>query len=141
MIWRLSHLKLVARVASRVETDVARRDLQKFVAGIAKEAPADEPVLTDPELEPMFEAEMEQALLHGGVGVLDDMWAFLDWGFRPEEISQHCELFYGDSDQILSPEMYRGLGERLPDRRQHVWEGGGHYAVFAHWEQFLGSLA
>jgi pimeloyl-ACP methyl ester carboxylesterase len=32
------------------------------------------------------------------------------------------------------------LAARLPDCSSHVWAGGGHYAVFAHREEFVGSL-
>jgi pimeloyl-ACP methyl ester carboxylesterase len=141
MIWRLSHLKFLAAVAARVESKKSVRDLSKFVDHIGDEAPADRPVLADPTLHAMFEEEMGEALLQAGAGVLDDMWAFLDWGFRPEDVRQHVALFYGDRDEILSPKMGERLAERLPDCTQHVWEGGGHYAEFAHWRQFFQSLA
>lgn len=141
MIWRLSHMKLLARIAGHVESRSARKDLGHFVASIAKDAPSDEPVLTDPALEPMFEAEMGEALAQDGIGALDDMWAFLGWGFAPEDVSQHVELFYGDADAILGPAMYTALAERLPDCAAHAWPGGGHYAVFAHWREFLTPLA
>ncbi len=139
MIWRLSHVKWVAAAAGRAESKSAVKDMHKFVAGIAKGAPADAAVLSDPVLEPMFEAEMAEALAQHGSGVLDDMWAFLDWGFAPEDITQRAEVFYGTKDDILSPEMYRGLVERLPDAGSAEWEGEGHYAVFANWEQFMGA--
>ena len=68
-------------------------------------------IFTDPVLEPMFEAEFDAAFAQGGVGALDDMWAFLDWGFRPEDVTQHVELFVGDADDILDPEMSERLVE------------------------------
>jgi pimeloyl-ACP methyl ester carboxylesterase len=139
MIWRLHHVKLVAAAAARVESRAALRDVPAFVAHLAGDLPADEPVLNDPALRPMFEEEMAEALRQHGVGALDDMWAFLDWGFRPEDVHGHVELFFGDADDILSPEMGGRLAARLPDRESHSWAGGGHYAVFAHWEEFLGA--
>jgi pimeloyl-ACP methyl ester carboxylesterase len=141
MIWSLSHAKWVAGLAGRLESRGAVHDLRRFVASIAKDAPADAGVLGDPELEPMFETEMGEALAQHGAGVLDDMWAFLDWGFAPEEVSQSVELFYGDADEILSPRMYRELGDRLGDCRVHPWAGGGHYALFAHWPELLAATA
>jgi pimeloyl-ACP methyl ester carboxylesterase len=137
MIWQLSHVKLVAAVAARVESRKSLRDLSAFVDHIGDDAPADRPILSDPELHPMFEEEMGEALRQHGIGVLDDMWAFLDWGFRLEDVKQHVELFSGDSDEILSPEMSGRIAARLPDSASHSWEGGGHYAVFAHWREFL----
>jgi pimeloyl-ACP methyl ester carboxylesterase len=137
MIWGLSHLKFVAAVAARVESRASLHDLSKFVDHIGKEAPADRAVLSDPQLHPMFEEEMAEALRQHGLGVLDDMWAFLDWKFVLEDVKQHVELFVGTSDEILSPEMSDRLASRLADSALHRWEDGGHYAVFAHWQEFL----
>lgn len=137
MIWKLSHAKWLAGVAGRAESRLAVHDLHKFVASIADDAPSDADVLADPELEPMFEEEMGEALAQHGAGVLDDMWAFLDWGFAPEEIAQPTHLFLGDADEILSPAMYRELGGRIPSCEVTEWEGGGHYALFHHWPELL----
>jgi hypothetical protein len=46
-----------------------------------------------------------------------------DWGFEPEDISQHVDLFYGDADDLLDREMSQQLGARLPDCTTHVWRG------------------
>jgi pimeloyl-ACP methyl ester carboxylesterase len=141
MIWGLRHLKFVAAVAARVESRQSRRDLSKFVDHIGDEAPADRPVLSDPQLRPMFEEEMGEALAQHGIGVLDDMWAFLDWGFMLEDVPQHAELFVGSSDEILSSEMTMRVAARLRDSAAHSWQGGGHYAVFAHWQEFLAATS
>lgn len=137
MIWKLSHAKWLAGLAGRAESRLAVHDLRKFVASIAADAPSDAGVLGDPALEPMLEEEMGAALAQHGAGVLDDMWAFLDWGFAPEEVTQPTRLFLGDADQILSPDMYRGLARRLPRCETREWAGEGHYALFHHWPEFL----
>jgi len=139
MIWKLRNVKFLLRAAARYEAKKEAEDLSGFVDDIAKEAPADAPVLSDPLLQPMFEEEIGQALAQGSVGVLDDMWAFLEWGFQPEEIAQHVELFHGRADEIISPEMSRLLAARLPDCSFHLLDGG-HYTIFAHWREFLASL-
>lgn len=141
LVWKFAHTKFLANAVSRVESKHYLRDLEGFVAHLADEAPADKAVLEDPVLEPMFEAEMGEALKQGGIGVLDDMWAFLDWKFTPEEVNQHVDLFFGDADEILDPKMADLLAGRLPDCESHTWPGGGHYSVFAHWEEFLAPLA
>lgn len=140
MIWRLSHLKFVARLAARNETRRDRKDLDAFVRHIARDAPADAPVLNDPVLHPMFEAEMGEALAHDGVGVLDDMWAFLEWGFRPEEVTRPVAVFHGRDDEILSPDLGRTLAGRLPESTFRLLDGG-HYTVFAHWAEVLSGPA
>lgn len=144
MIWGLSHAKWVAGIAGRAESRAALHDLHAFVSSIAKDAPADAPVLADPALEPMFEQEMGEALAQHGAGVLDDMWAFLDWGFAPEDVLQPVELFHGDADEILSPAMYRELASRLPGAGEaRAWPGGGHYALFAeeNWRELMEAAA
>jgi pimeloyl-ACP methyl ester carboxylesterase len=90
----------------------------------------------------MFEAEFDAAFAQGGVGALDDMWGFLEWGFKPDDVSQHVELFVGDADDILDPEMSDRLSKRLPDSTLHTWHGAGHYGVYGRerWEEFLRAL-
>jgi pimeloyl-ACP methyl ester carboxylesterase len=106
-----------------------------FVAHCDEEWPADRVIFEDPVLEPMFEAEFAEALAKGGVGALDDMWGFLDWGFEPEEVTQPVELFVGDADDILDPEMSTRLAERLQSCTLHTWSGAGHYGVYGRWEE------
>ena len=69
--------------------------------------------------------------------------ALWDWGFEPEDVTQHVELFYGDADQLLDPKMPLHLAERLPDCATHVWTGAGHYGFVdrERWTAFFGAVA
>ena len=89
LIFKLAHVKWLASAAGKVESRHYEKHLHSFVAHCAKEWPADAGIFTDPVLEPMFEAEFAAAFEQGGVGALDDMWGFLDWGFAPEDVTQH----------------------------------------------------
>ncbi|MEX2254138.1 MAG: alpha/beta hydrolase [Acidimicrobiia bacterium] len=140
MIFKLAHVKWLVAAMGKVEAKHYRKDIHGFVAHCAKEWPSDKAIFTDEVLEPMFEAEFDAAFAQGGVGALDDMWAFLDWGFEPEDVRQHVELFVGDSDDILDPGMSDRLTKRLPDCTEHTWKGAGHYGVYGRWEEFLGAL-
>ena len=133
-------MKWLASAAGKVEAHHYRKDIHGFVAHCAEEWPGDRAVFTDPVLEPMFEAEFDAAFAQGGVGALDDMWAFLDWGFTPEEITQPVEVFVGDADDILDPEMTTRLSARLAHASVHRWKGAGHYGVYGRWEEFLRAL-
>jgi pimeloyl-ACP methyl ester carboxylesterase len=88
----------------------------------------------------MFEAEFAAAFEQGGVGALDDMWGFLDWGFAPEEVTQHVEMFVGDADDILDPAMSTSLFGRLPNADLQHWRRAGHYAVYGRWQEFLSAI-
>jgi len=140
LIFELAHVKWIARAAGKVEARHYEKHLHSFVAHCAKQWPADQPIFTDPLLEPMFEAEFAAAFAQGGVGALDDMWGFLDWGLAPEDVRQHVELFVGDADDILDPEMSSHLGARLPDVALHTWHGAGHYGVYGRWTEFLTAI-
>jgi pimeloyl-ACP methyl ester carboxylesterase len=139
-IFALAHVKFLANAAGQIEARRYARDIPGFVAHCADAYPADRSVFLDPQLEPMFEEQFAAALGQDGVGALDDMWAFVDWGFAPEDVPQHVELFYGDQDDVLDVEMRDLLSLRLPDCSPHTWRGAGHYSVYAHWEEFLRSL-
>ena len=140
MIFKLAHVKWLATAMGGVEAKHYRKDLHGFVAHCADEWPSDRAVFEDEVLAPMFEAEFEAAFAQGGVGALDDMWAFLDWGFKPEDVAQHVELFVGDADDILDPAMSDRLKARLQDCTEHTWTGSGHYGLYARWQEFLGAL-
>ncbi len=140
LIFKLAHVKWLASAAGKVEAKHYEKHLHSFVAHCAKEWPADAGIFTDPVLEPMFEAEFAAAFEQGGVGALDDMWGFLDWGFAPEDVTQHVEMFVGDADDILDPAMSTSLFERLPNADLQHWRRTGHYGVYGRWQEFLSAI-
>ncbi len=140
LIFKLAHVKWLASAAGKVESKHYEKHLHSFVAHCAKEWPADETIFTDPVLEPMFEAEFAAAFEQGGMGALDDMWGFLDWGFAPEDVTQRVTMFVGDADDILEPGMSKSLAERLPDVTLSTWPGAGHYGVYGRWAEFLTAI-
>jgi len=140
LIFRLSHVKWLAAAFGKVEAKHYEKHLHSFVANCAKEWPADRELFTDPVLEPMLEAEFAAAFEKGGVGALDDMWGFLDWGFAPEDVTQPVTMFVGDADDILDPGMSKSLSERLPDATLTTWSGAGHYGVYGRWPEFLSAI-
>jgi pimeloyl-ACP methyl ester carboxylesterase len=142
LVFRLSHLRFLASAAGAAEAHHYAKDVSGFVEHCAKTYPEDRDVFLDPVLRPMFEAEFGEALKHRGQGSLADFWAFENWGFEIDHVTQHVELFAGDADTILDPAGAEHYVRRLPDCVSHTWAGAGHYGVFARerWEEFLGSL-
>ena len=63
--------------------------------------------------------------------------ALWDWGFDPGDVAQPVEIFYGDNDDIISPEMPRYLCNQLPKCSSHEWNGAGHYG-FVDRERWIG---
>lgn len=142
LIYKFTHFKFLINFFAKSEAKKYTKNISKFVEHCAKVWPSDKVIFTDPVLVPMFEAEFVAAFAQGGIGALDDMWAFLDWGFKPEEVTQKVELFYGDNDDILDPEMSVKLNKRLPNCNAHIWKGAGHYSLYSekHWQEFLETL-
>ena len=64
-------------------------------------------------------------------------------GFELADVRQHVDVFYGDSDDVISPEMPRRVAAELPNSTAHVWPGAGHYGFVdrERWSQFLGAVA
>jgi pimeloyl-ACP methyl ester carboxylesterase len=57
-------------------------------------------------------------------------------------VKQPFDVFYGDADEVLAPEMAARVAERLPNGTGHVWPGAGHIALIdrPRWTEFLGAL-
>lgn len=142
LIFHLSHLKFLAKKAAKVEAQHYLKDIKRFVRHCADTYPADHDLFTDPILEPMFEAEFTEALQNQGQGALADFWAFMDWGFKLEDIKQPVHLFYGDADTILDPHSAEHFQKRLATCNSKIWPNSGHYGLYSleHWTEFLKSL-
>lgn len=87
-----------------------------------------------------FEADYAKALLVGVEGVASDYeLASADWGFPLGEIRSEVHLWSGTSDQNTPPAMTNYLASQLSNCRTHILQGEGHYALYEHWDDILGS--
>jgi pimeloyl-ACP methyl ester carboxylesterase len=144
LIAKLHFLHHLIKWTSDYEAKKAEKDIPSFVEATAKDDESDaDTFLKDPAQREMFEASFTAGMQQGGEGMYEMIMALWDWGFRPEDVSQHVELFYGDADDILDPKMPLHLADRLPDCTTHVWPGAGHYGFVdrERWTQFLGAAA
>jgi pimeloyl-ACP methyl ester carboxylesterase len=143
-IARLHYLHHVIRWASNLTAKMAIKDIPSFVEAMAEDNSSDaDTFLKDPAQRGMFEASFTAGMIQGGEGMFEMIEALWGWGFEPEDISHHVELFYGDADEIFDPKMSLHLAERLPDCTTHVWPEAGHYGFVdrERWTQFLSSAA
>jgi pimeloyl-ACP methyl ester carboxylesterase len=140
LVAKLHHLHHLIKWGSDYSAHKAKKDIPSFVEATAADDPSDaDTFLKDPAQRAMFEASFTAGMQQGGEGIYEITLALWDWGFRPEDISHHVELFYGDADDMLDPKMPLHLAERLPDCTTHVWPGAGHYGFVDRdrWVQFL----
>jgi pimeloyl-ACP methyl ester carboxylesterase len=143
LIFKLAHTKFIAVAAGKAESKHYSKDVSGFVRHCAEAWPGDHDIFTDPALEPMFEAEFLAAFEQGGIGALDDMWAYLEWGFDIGELTQPTDIFVGTNDDIIDPEMSNLIQQRITDSSLTTWEGAGHYGVYRtdRWTQLLTAAA
>lgn len=143
LVVKLHFLGSLIKWVSNQTAGKAVKDIPSFVEATAKDDPSDaDTFLNEPEQRAMFEASFRVGMEQAGEGIYEDIMAMWDWGFRPEDVQNHVELFYGDTDDILDPQMPLRLGERLPDCTTHVWPGAGHYGFVDRdrWSAFLSSV-
>ena len=144
LIARLHHVHQLLRLASASAARRAMRDIPSYVEAMAEDDPTDANVfLGDPARREMFEESFGAGMQQGGEGMYEMIMALWDWGFAPEDVTTHVDLFYGDADDMLDPAMPLHLAERLPDCEVHRWPGAGHYAFVEreHWSDLLGAVA
>jgi len=141
---RLRHVHRVIKRAYVSNVKKAQKGIGTYVENMAEEDPSDaDTFLTDPAQREMFEASFATGMQQGPEGVYEMALALWHWGFELERVDQHVDVFYGDADDIISPEMPKRVAERLPDATTTIWPGAGHYGFVDgdRWAQHLGALA
>lgn len=143
LIAKLHFLHHMIKWGSDYAAKKAEKDIPSFVEATAEDDKSDaDTFMADPAQRAMFEASFTAGMEQAGEGMYEMIMALWDWGFRPEDIPHHVELFYGDADDILDPKMPLHLADRLPDCTSHVWPGAGHYGFVdrERWTEFLGAV-
>jgi len=143
LIVKLRHFHHIIEWAYKADIKKAKKDIGGFVEAMADDDKSDaDTFLADPAQREMFEANFTAGMVQDEEGVYEMTLALWDWGFELEDVKQHFDVFYGDADDIISPDMPVHVAERLPDADVHVWPGAGHYGFVDRdrWTQFLGAL-
>jgi pimeloyl-ACP methyl ester carboxylesterase len=143
LIVKLRHFHHILKWANSADVKKSLKDIGSFVEVTAEGDPSDaDTLLADPDQRAMFEANFTEGMKQSGEGIYEMTLALWDWGFEIEDVGQPFDVFYGDADDIISPEMPKHVAERLPDSTEHVWSGAGHYGFVdrERWSDFLGAL-
>ena len=139
-IVKIRHLHHLIRWAEKAEAKKIEENIPSYVESIADELPNEAAtILRNPEQEALFEENFRLGYVQNEEGVYEMTLALWDWGFDPRDIHQPVDIFYGDDDGIISPEMPLYLCEQLPSCASQVWKGGNHYSFVdrACWIQFV----
>lgn len=143
LVVKVHHMHRVIRWAYKAGVHKATKDLGDFVDSTAADDPSDAPTFNgSPEQRRMFEDNFAAGLAQDGEGLYEMTMALWNWGFEIEDVPTPFTVFYGDSDDIVSPEMPRRVAERLPAGHAVPWPGAGHYGFVdaERWRQFLAAV-
>ena len=149
------HRRPMIELAERDPEPVARQLLEDCRAELERMAvdsrnggkgggpPADQAVMTDPEVLARFEAAKLETVARGPEGYARDLFLLYvaPWGFGPEAVAVPTEIWQGDADEAVSPRIAEFFDETIPHSRLHMIPGGGHLLLWSHTEEILRSLA
>ena len=139
-IVKMRHHHRLLRWAMRMDAKKIEKDLPSYVESVSDELPHDAPTfLRTPEQKAMFEENFRIGYIQEEEGVYEMTMALWDWGFSPKDVKQPVDIFYGTSDDIISPWMPLFLRDELPNATSHEWDGAGHYGFVDrdHWIAFV----
>lgn len=141
-------LTLVRRVpgASRplcAVTGAAIRHLPTLIVGLLGTSPADEAVLAQTGVRRELVRSMQEAFRRGSAGPARDLLLLTrDWGFRPEEINTHVDLWHGELDRVVPASATRWHERRLPHCTARYYAKDAHYSIiFDHIEEIFTEIA
>jgi pimeloyl-ACP methyl ester carboxylesterase len=77
---------------------------------------------------------------HRGVAIESQLLFVRPWGFSPAEVECHVELWYGEADTLVPPDMGRYLAQVIPDSRLTIVPDEGHTLYLTHWSDILRTL-
>ncbi|GKS60294.1 alpha/beta hydrolase [Nitrospira sp.] len=128
-IAKLRHLHFLVRWVMKAVAKKINKNIVSYVESIVDELPNEaQTILRNPAQQALFEDNFRQGYAQNEEGVYEMTLALWDWGFQPGDIRQSVEIFYGNEDGIISPQMSLYFSEQLHLARTHEWEGANHYS-------------
>ena len=139
-IVKIRYLPFLIRWAMKAVAKKINKNIPSYVESIVEEQPNEaKTILRTPEQQALFEENLYLGYLQNEEGIYEMTLALWDWGFALHDIRQPVDIFYGNEDGIISPEMPRYLSHQLPSARVHEWDGANHYSFVDkdHWIEFV----
>ncbi len=103
--------------------------------------PADDEVLSDPEIRAVCVQSETEAFRHGLLAFSwDARLITCPWGFSLNEIKVPVQLWHGTADDSTSIRMARYMADKIPNCKLIVCEDEGHMLLIPHWEEILAAL-
>jgi len=115
--------------------------LRRLLTSSAPEA--DSSVLRQPEISQILFDSAREALRQGPEGALWDFIAYAHpWGFKPQDIRPHVQLWHGEADALVPAAHGRYFATTLPNAAAKFLPGEGHFSLpIKHMDRILRGLA
>lgn len=103
---------------------------------------ADREVLQRPEVRSLLLAAFREGTRNGGVALSEDLGLLArPWDFPLDGVQVPVDLWHGEADAVVPPEMGRFVASRLKNCRARFLPGEGHFSLpFAHMDVILSAL-
>jgi pimeloyl-ACP methyl ester carboxylesterase len=118
------------------------RDPKPVMAkSVAEMVAADRAIATDPRFERTLFDSMVTACSQTARGLADDVLAIArPWGFRLGDITLPVQLWHGEADTTVPPQVGYYLATAIPSCHATFYPGEGHFMYLTHWREILSVL-
>jgi pimeloyl-ACP methyl ester carboxylesterase len=100
----------------------------------------DAEIRADPELGPMLEAQVTEALRPGPAGIASDLIAmWLPWNFTLSDVRVPTAVFHGARDPHNEADA-QTYAAQIPEAQLRLWPEAGHLGILAHWPEVLATV-
>ncbi|MEQ8677515.1 MAG: alpha/beta hydrolase [Aggregatilineales bacterium] len=130
------------RVLMAMQMRGERRDPEKSWSQILDRAsPADRELLSQPEFAEQVKAYRPEAVRNGVKGWVQEAKILVaSWGFPLRAVQPEIDLWYGEQDSIVPPQMGHYLDETIPNTNWYFVRDAGHFLIFMKWRDILEAL-
>lgn len=98
-------------------------------------------VMSSPQHRAAFKRDVVEAFRHGSRGAAQEYASFpKPWGFRPDDIATHVDLWHGDADVIVPVRVGRYMAAAIPDCAATFYPGEGHLLFVDHTEEIIAAI-
>jgi len=100
--------------------------------------PVDRALICDPAIQNRMLESARENLRRGDDYILQEVvLASRDWGFKLDGIETPVDIWHGEQDRLVPPDLARRMAGKLRHGQTRFLPGSGHYLVFHCWKEIL----
>jgi pimeloyl-ACP methyl ester carboxylesterase len=142
MMWKYApRLSAVFRAQMRLFAWLARRFPRVYIRMILRElSETDRKTYARLGAADLLRTDRNEAYRQGGIGTWYDTMIPATWPIPLEEIGVRVHLWQGEEDESVPLAVGRYIAARIPDCEATYIKGNGHFWIFEHLGEMLGTL-